>query len=77
MAFKEYEVVKCPFCNGQDITLIHFLGATRVKMKKTATFGSGQQRTKSSDTWVVTSDCSKCGKTADQIEKKLIEDGVI
>lgn len=77
MTFKEVEIVKCPFCNKGDIQLTHFLGATRIKIKKTATFGSKTQKTRTSDTWIVSSNCSVCGKNSQEIEKKLKEDDII
>jgi hypothetical protein len=58
--FKEIEIIKCPFCNQGDIVLIHYLGATRIKIKKTATFGSKIQKTRSPDVWIVSSDCKIC-----------------
>jgi hypothetical protein len=77
MGFKEVEIIKCPFCNKGDIQLTHFLGATRIKIKKTATFGSKTQKTRTSDTWIVSSKCFVCGKTQEEIEKKLKEEGLI
>ncbi|MEM2174455.1 MAG: hypothetical protein QXI58_02375 [Candidatus Micrarchaeia archaeon] len=77
MNLKEIEIIKCPFCNKGDIQLIHFPSATRVKIKKTATFGSKMQKTRTSDTWIVSSNCSVCGKNSQEIEKKLKEEGII
>jgi len=76
--FKDIEYVKCPFCSQGNIELTHFLGATKVKIKKTATFGSQQQKSRSSDTWIVTTpNCPVCKKTSEEILKKLKEDGSI
>lgn len=76
--FKDVLLYKCPFCSTGDITITKFLGVTSVKRKRTATFGSAVVKRRSPDTFVVsTKSCPVCGKSGEEIQKKLEEENLI
>jgi hypothetical protein len=74
---KQYEMLNCPFCNENTISCIYFPPVTQIKTSSTATFGKTKQRTRSSETWIIQSGCSKCSKTQEDVEKKLRDDDII
>jgi hypothetical protein len=74
---KQYEILHCPFCIERTINCTYFPSATKIKISSTSTFGKAQQKRKSSETWIVQSGCNKCGKSMEEVEKKLRDDGII
>lgn len=78
LVFKDILFYKCPFCSNADITVTKFLGATSVKRKRTATFGSAVVKRRSPDTYVVsTKSCPACGKSGEEIQRKLEEENML
>lgn len=78
MMFKDTLFYKCPFCRQGDITIIKFLGQTSFRQKKTATFGSAVIKRRSSDTFIVdTKTCPVCGKSSEEMQKKLEEENLL
>ena len=73
----QYETLLCPFCGKGQIQCLYFPGAIQERRHSTATFGHETRRSKSSDAWIVQSGCSVCGKSDEEVEKKLKEDGII
>lgn len=73
----QYETLSCPFCDKGKITCLYFPSVISVKREKSATFGSKTSRSKSSDTWLVQSGCSFCGKSQEEVEKELKKRDII
>lgn len=64
----QYEELVCPFCDKGIISCLYFPGS----VKSVKSGGRGiRSVSKSSDEWIIQSDCPKCGKSADEIEKEL------
>jgi len=73
----QYEIIPCPFCGEGRIQCLYFPGAWSEKRTGRSSLGKGVSITKSSETWIIQSDCSNCGKSADEIEKELKRQGMI
>lgn len=73
----QYEIIVCPFCHSESISCRYFPSATKIKIRSTATFGRNTRRVKSAEVWIVQSGCDKCGKSLEDVEKKLKDDGII
>ena len=73
----QYEELSCPFCDKGRISCLHFPGVTGQRTRSTSTFGRIKERTKSSDIWLVRSGCSNCGKSQEEVEKKLKRKDII
>jgi hypothetical protein len=72
----QYEILKCPFCDKGDISCLYFKG--QYSMKKTmAAHTSKNVPVKNSDVWIIQSGCQICGKSKEDVEKKLREIGII
>lgn len=65
------DIIACPFCHVGEVEVMVFGGVWQEKRTSTATFGSTRSRRKSATNYVVQTDCPRCGKTADEIEKML------
>lgn len=64
----QYEELSCPFCDKGRISCLYFPSSIR----ETRTGGRGiKSIRKSSDTWVIQSSCSVCGKSVAEVEKEL------
>ena len=78
MVFRDVLFYKCPFCSKGDIVVTKFIGATSVKRKRTATFGSAVIKRRSPDTYVVsTKSCPICGRGNEEIQEKLEEENLL
>jgi len=66
--------LSCPFCDKGRIQCIFIAGATHER--KTGGRGIRSVR-KSSDIWLIQSNCSICSKSKEEIEKKLKELNII
>ncbi len=73
----QYEELACPFCDKGRIGCLYFPGVWGEKHTGRSSLGSGKSIRKSSDQWIVQIGCSACGKTQDEVERKLKEDGII
>ncbi len=67
----QYEILNCPFCEKGQISCLYFPSVSSVKIRRTATFGTKKDRTKSADIWIIKSGCSSCGKSIEDVEKEL------
>lgn len=71
------ETLSCPFCSKGIISCLYFPGAWGVKSTGKNSLGSGKHVSKSSDTWVVQSGCTVCGKSIEEVEKELKRKDII
>ena len=67
----------CPFCDKGIIQTWHIPGAIRVKRSGARSLPGKHSISKSSDVWLIQSGCSVCGKSLEEVEKKLKEEGII
>jgi len=72
-----YEELSCPFCDKGKIQAWYIPGAWTIKRRKTASLPGTKAVKKSADVWIIKSGCSICGKSQEEVEKKLREDGII
>jgi len=72
----QYEELSCPFCDKGKITCLFIRGGYSFK-KAMAAHTSKNIPVKSSDTWLIQTGCSFCGKSKEQVEKKLKETEII
>lgn len=72
----QYEELSCPFCDKGRINCLFIAGSYSFK-KTMAAHTSKSVPVKNSDVWLVQSGCSACGKTREQVEKKLKQTGTI
>ena len=70
------EQLSCPFCDKGVISCTYFPGAWSVRQNKSRVL-KGSQKVKSSDVWIIRSDCNACGKSEDEVEQKLKQDNII
>lgn len=73
----QYEELPCPFCDKGKISCLYFPSAWSVKSTGRGALGKGRSVSKSSETWLIKTGCSACGKTADEVEKELRKKNVI
>lgn len=73
----QYEELSCPFCDKGRIPCLYFPGAISVKRSGARSLPGKTSIHKSSDVWVIQSGCNNCGKTQEEVEKKLNQDGII
>ena len=73
----EYEELLCPFCDKGKIACWHIPSSWSVKSGKTASLPGTKRISKNPDVWLIRSGCSVCGKSQEEVEKKLKEDGII
>ena len=66
----------CPFCDKGKIQCWYIPGAVSVKQNRSRVL-KGSQKVKSSDVWLVQSDCSVCGKSKEDVEKELVKRKII
>jgi hypothetical protein len=74
---RQYEVWDCPFCGENSISVVRFPKSVSVKCSKTASLPGSKGFHVSPDVYLVQSGCSKCGKSAEDVENKLKRDGVL
>jgi transcription elongation factor Elf1 len=74
---RQYEVWDCPFCGQNTISVIHFPKSVSIKRSKTASLPGSKGFHVSPDVYVVQSGCSKCGNSAEEVERKMKESGMI
>jgi hypothetical protein len=72
----QYETLICPFCDKGKISCLLIAGTYSFK-KSMAAHTSKSIPTKSSDVWLIQSNCNICGKTKDEIDKELKKRGII
>lgn len=80
MAFqttKEYEMWDCPFCGANTISILHFPKSVMVKRARTASLLGSKGYYTTPDTFIIRSGCTKCGKTADEVERSLKAEGLL
>jgi len=66
----------CPFCDKGKIQCWYIPGAVSVKRSGARSLPGKTSKHKSSDVWLIQSGCNACGKSQEEVEKKLIEDGI-
>jgi len=75
--FLQHEYLECPFCKKGTIQFLHQPSVYSPK-RTNCRAGKSTKMSKSSEEVVITTDkCPECGKTAEEIEKKWREEGVI
>lgn len=74
---RQYEVWDCPFCGQNTVCVIRFPKSVSVKRSKTASLPRSQGFHANPDVYGISSRCSKCGKTQEEVEKKLKSDGML
>lgn len=67
----QYETLSCPFCDKGRIQCLYFPGAIGQRTRASATFGKIKERRKSSETWLIQSGCTVCGKSQEEVEREL------
>lgn len=67
----QYEELSCPFCDKGHIQAGYIPSVWGEKRSGRSSIGSGKKVVKSSETWLIQSGCSNCGKTAEEVEKEL------
>ena len=70
----EYTELPCPFCDKGVIKAFYIPGAVSFKRSGSTSLPGKTSKHKSSDTWLIQSGCSACGKSPEEVEKKLRED---
>jgi len=73
---RQYEELSCPFCDQGRISALHIPSAFTVKHVKSGK-GSANIPRKSSEVWLIRSGCNVCGKSSEEVEKKLKVEGMI
>lgn len=73
----QYEVLPCPFCDRGQINCKYFPSALSIKRNVTASLPGKGSIYKSKEVWIVLSGCGLCGKSREEVEKKLREEGII
>lgn len=63
----------CPFCGSAKIKVRHKPSVTIKKRSVSATLGSRYNLKQSKEVYEVLEDCPNCGKTKEEIKKRLIE----
>ena len=74
---RQYEVWPCPFCTQDMISVIHFPKSVSVKTSRTASLPGGKGFHANPDVYLISSGCAKCGKTQQEVEKRLKEEGMV
>lgn len=69
--FKEIQIWDCPYCGKSTIEVIYFPKTARPQ--KTSWGGSKAWMKVSNETIIVKSGCSSCGKSQNEVEKKLLK----
>jgi len=72
----QYEELSCPFCDKGRISVLYIPSAVSIKQTRSRVI-RGNRKVKSSEEWLVQSGCNVCGKSQDEFEKKLRENGII
>jgi len=73
----QYEELSCPFCDKGRIQAWYIPGAVSVKKSGSRALPGKFSKRKSSDIWLIKSGCSICGKSQEEVEKKLREGSII
>jgi hypothetical protein len=73
----QYEILKCPFCDKGEISCLYFPSAVSVHHVVTSKGGRGNLKERSKEIWLIQTGCSVCGKTKEEVEKKLKTDNII
>jgi hypothetical protein len=73
----QYEELSCPFCDKGRIQCWYIPGVWSEKSSGRSSLGSGKKVIKSSDTWLIRSGCSHCGKSQEEVEKELRKKNII
>ena len=73
----QYEELSCPFCDKGRISCLYFPSAWGEKRTGRSSLGSGKSITKSSETWLIQSGCSVCGKSQEEVEAELKKKNII
>jgi len=66
-------LMDCPFCEKAKIKVRHKPSVISTKRTVTATMGSRYTYHQSKEVYEVLEDCPNCGKTKEEIKKRLIE----
>lgn len=73
----EHTELSCPFCDKGIIQCLYIPGAVSVKRSGTRSLPGKTSKHKSSEIWMINSGCSVCGKSKEEVEKKLKESNII
>ncbi len=74
---RQYEVWPCPFCQEETISLIHFPKSVTVKQSKTTSLPGSKGYHLNRDVYLIQSGCSQCGKSQEDVERKLKAGGLV
>ncbi len=66
-------LMDCPFCEKAKVKVRHIPSIIMKKRSKTASMGSRYNYHQSKEIYDVLEDCPNCGKTKEEIKKRLIE----
>jgi hypothetical protein len=72
-----YEELSCPFCDKGKIKCWYIPGAWSIRQRKTASLPGTKAIKKSADVWIIKSGCPVCGKSQEEVERKLKEEKII
>jgi len=66
-------LMDCPFCEKAKVKVRHKPSVISTKTTRTATMGAVRGYHQSKEVYTVLEDCPNCGKTMEEIKKRLIE----
>lgn len=66
----------CPFCDKGKIQTWYIPSSYSIKQSRSRVI-RGNQKQRNPDVWLIKSGCNVCGKSLEEVEKKLREDGII
>ena len=71
------EFLACPFCDKGQIECGYIPSSWSVKSGRTASLPGSKRISKNAEVWIIKSGCSVCGKSQEEVEKKLRKQGFI
>ena len=72
----QYEELSCPFCDKGMIPCLYIPSSFSVRQSRSRVI-RGNTKVKNPEVWLIKAGCSVCGKSADEVEKKLKVKGII
>ena len=73
----EYMELACPFCDKGKIQAWYIPSVWSEKNTGRSSLGKGRSVSKSLEVWLIKSGCPICGKSQEEVEKKLREKEII
>jgi hypothetical protein len=74
---KNYDMWDCPFCEKTTISVTHYPKSVSVKRSKTASLPGSKGYHVNRDVYVISSGCSNCHKSSNEVEDELKRTGMI